>query len=185
MQGTQKESDKVGWGLRFVLLSALLLFLLVTVTEHTRSPGTQPILPPPSDSIPEDLLIIPGTRAGPILLGSSTTTFQNILGPGQLRPEAEGLIHLYPEQGLVIYSEDQKVMAITLRSENFATRSGVKIGSDVDAVLRQMGENYEIDGDPNSRSYVLRDWEAGWHVGISADSVDFIHLTPRVHLPSF
>lgn len=172
------ESETVRLGLRLVLVASLLLFLLATLTEQQRLPvSTQPT-PPPTDSVALDSLIIAGTRIGPVTLGLSTERVRQLLGPGQLRPQGEGVVHLYPEAGLVIYSEKGRVHSVTARSPIYRTRSGVGVGSDVNEVLQTLSGSYEMVGE--GPHYRLHNWSEGWHLEVQNERVTYIQITTKL-----
>lgn len=170
--------DRAPLSLRLVLIASLLLLLIATVSEVNRLPGNMESTPPPTDQSTIDTLIVPGTRIGPVTLGLSTKQMVDVLGQGQLRPKAPGTIHLYPQHGMVIYSEGDRVHSVTVRSPIYKTRSGVCVGSDVDQVLTTLGKNYEMDG--SGKTYVLHNWLEGWHMEIADDRVSYIQVTMKV-----
>ncbi len=148
------------------------------MSEVQRLPEHLQSTPPPTDVSTVDTLIVPGARIGPVTLGLSTKKMVEVLGPGQLRPKAPGTIHLYPQFGMVIYSESDRVHSVTVRSPIYKTRSGVSVGSDVDLVLSTLGKNYEMDG--GGRTYTLHNWLEGWHMEIVDDEVAYIQVTMKV-----
>lgn len=114
-------------------------------------------------------------------LGLSTQNLTKVLGNGQLRPHQEGLVHLYEEFALVIYSEKGRVVSVTTRSPAFQTKMGVGVGSDVDLVLKSLGQDYEMIGE--GESYVLHNWNRGWHVGIEKEKVVYFQVTQELTTP--
>jgi len=166
-------------GLRVVLIASLVLFLLATVTETYRSPTGDPQLTPsPTDISARDNLIVPGARIGPVTLGLSIDQVVGELGKSQKRPLENGVLHLYEEFGLVVYTEDDRVTSVTTRSPFFQTRQGIAVGSDVDTVLSHLGKGYEREGD--DRKYVLHNWGQGWHVGVEDNLITYFQVTPQM-----
>ena len=165
-------------GLRFILVASLLLFLLATLSETNRLPATVEPTPALTQTYTNDSLIIPGTRIGPATLGLSTTKLEQILGRATLRPQGEGTVYLYPDHGLVIYCQDSRVFSVTTRSPMYKTRSGVGVGSDVNDVLRNLSNSYEMEGSPPR--YVLHNWSEGWHIEIDQDKVTYLQITPML-----
>lgn len=161
--------------LRLVLIASLCLLLLATGAEYFRTPEINGIEPPPTDKSALDNLIIPGTRLGPVTLGLSTKLLTEILGNGQLRPHQNGLVHLYEEYALVVYTENDRVVSVTTRSPVFRTKMGVGVGSDVDQVIKTLGKDYEMSG--TGETYVLHDWSRGWHVGVEKGKVVYFQVT--------
>jgi hypothetical protein len=171
-------SKSISWGLRFVLVASLLLLLLAALSETHRLPTSTAPTPPPTDRFTRDTLIIPGTRIGPVTLGLSTRTLTEVLGPAQLRPQGEGVVHLYPREGLVVYTENDRVVSVTARASIYKTRSNVGVGSDVDEVLRTLSGDYEMDG--SGREYKLHNWSEGWHLEVKDDKVEYIQITAKL-----
>lgn len=161
-----------------MLIASLILLLLATATETSRLPLTGNPIPPPTQSIARDTLIIPGTRIGPITLGLPTAKVREVLGPGQLRPEGEGTVCLYPEVGLAIYSQSDRVVSVTARSPIFATRRGVQVGSDVSQAIQLLPGSYEKEG--SGKSYKLHSWGEGWHLEIVDNKVSYIQITVKL-----
>jgi hypothetical protein len=165
-------------GIRVVLVASLILLLVATLTETNRLPDATNPTPPPTDHSTMDALIVPGTRVGPVTLGLAMKQVGEILGPGQMRPQAPGTVHLYPESGLVIYSENERVVSVTVRSPAYKTRSGVGVGSDVDEVLRTMSKDYEMEG--SGREYKLHNWAEGWHLEVADNKISYVQITTKL-----
>ena len=162
-------------------MASLLLFLLATGTEIYNSPSALTIEPPATERSAEDSLIVPGTRIGPVTLGLAKEQFTSSLGLGKMRPHEDGVIHLYEDQGLAIYTQSERVVSVTVRSPNFRTRGGVGVGVDVNTVLQNLGKDYELVGDENN--YALHNWQQGWHVGIEDNTVVYFQITTMVDSP--
>lgn len=175
-EGNNKTS--VMLGLRIVLIASLVLFLLATVTEMYRSPPEPVVDPTPTERSASDNLIVPGTRIGPMTLGLSEDEVVRLLGKGQMRPVKTGVLHLYENLGLVVYIEEEKVTSVTVRSPQFETRQGIRVGSDIDLVLSHLGKEYELEG--NDEEYVLHNWGQGWHVGVNKSLVTYFQVTPPI-----
>ena len=165
-------------GLRIVLMASIALFLLATLTEFYRAPSVHQIEPVETQRSLDDSLIVPGTRIGPVTLGLSVSALGQKLGKAKMRPHNAGVVYLYENQGLIIYAEGEKVTSVTARSPLFATRHGVRVGSDVDSVLTTLGQSYELVGD--EKRYVLHNWGAGWHVGVEDNIVTYFQITPML-----
>lgn len=165
-------------GLRIVLFASLALFLLATLTELYNSPDETNIEPNPTHHTTADTLIVPGIRIGPVTLGLSPEKLSKSLGKGKLRPHENGVMHLYEDHGIVLYSENDKVMSVTARSPVFKTRSGVGVDSDVDQLLKALGADNEMVGE--GESYVLHNWGRGWHAGIENHKVVYFQVTPGI-----
>jgi hypothetical protein len=178
---SKSEGKSKSWllvGLRVVLISSLVLFLLATATEMYRSPSTPRVNLTPTDKSAQDNLIVPGTRIGPVTLGLSIDEIVKQFGKGQLRPLKTGVLHLYEQRGLIIYVEDGRIASVSARSPAFATRQGIRVGSDVDSVLSHLGRDYELAGTDDD--YVLHNWSQGWHVGVEKNIVTYFQVTPAL-----
>ena len=165
-------------GLRFVLVASLLLLLLATLSETIVLQEPVSPTPTPTDKFFLDTMIVPGTRIGPVTLGLSTKRLTELLGPGQMRPQASGIVHLFPDSGLVVYSENERVVSVTARSPVFKTRGGVGVDSDVDEVLRTLSSDYEMEG--SGQEYKLHHWGEGWHLEVKDDKVIYFQITTKL-----
>lgn len=172
------QSPLVSIGIRVVLVASLLLLLLAVLTETNKLPASTAPTPPPTESFTADTVIVPGTRVGPITLGLSIQKMGQILGPGQMRPQAPGVVHLYPNAGFVVYTEGDRVVSVTVRSPAYKTRSGVGVGSDVDQVLRTLSHDYEMEG--SGKAYTLHNWSEGWHLAVKDNKVTYIQVTAKL-----
>ncbi len=170
-----QQKPPVSLAVRFILIASLVLFLLATVSEVYRSPPTPEMEPIQTESSAKDTLIVPGVRVGALTLGLSTGQLNELLGKGILRPHDNGLMHLYEELGIVIYSEKDKIVSVTVRSPLFKTRGGVGAGSDVSDVLQQMGS--ESEKVTTADGYILHNWKRGWHAGVRNEKVEFFQIT--------
>lgn len=179
---SDKPNKVTSIGLRIVLIASLMLLLLATATETSRLPQTENLIPPPTQSVARDTLIVPGARIGPVTLGLPTAKMREVLGPGQLRPEGDGTVCLYPEIGLAIYSQNDRVVSVTVRSPIFATRRGVQVGSDVSQAIELLPGSYEKEG--SGKRYKLHSWSEGWHLEIVDDKVSYIQITVKLTTPS-
>lgn len=173
-----QKAPQVPWSLRLILIASLALLLVATLSEYHRSAAPSTALPPSTERLAKDQLVIPGTRVGPISLGLPVNSVTELLGQGQLRPQDEGMVHLYEELGLVLFSEDDRVLSVTVRSPAYRTRSGVGVGSDVAEVLNSLGRDYEKEGSQDH--YVLHNFGEGWHVGIKDNKVTYIQITVKL-----
>lgn len=176
--GQPEESPKqpILLGLRVILICSLLLFLLATLTEFYNSPDKNSVEPNSTHSTFADTLIVPGTRIGPVTLGLSPKLLESSLGHPRLRPHEAGVMHLFEDHGLVVYEENDKVMSVTARSPVFQTRSGIGVESSVDDLIKEMGKDYEMEGE--GEVYTLHSWSRGWHAGIKGDKVVYFQVTP-------
>lgn len=175
---TTARSSIVPIGIRVVLVASLLLLLLATLTETHKLPVSTAPTPPPTESFALDSLIVPGTRVGPLTLGLSVKKMAEILGPGQLRPQSPGVVHLFPNAGFVVYTEADRIVSVGVRSPAYKTRSGVGVGSDVDEVLRTLSSDYEMEG--SGKEYKLHNWSEGWHLEVKDNKVTYIQVTAKL-----
>lgn len=175
----QPKDQQVPVGLRLILVASLALLLVATLAELQDAPATPTELPPVTESSTLDQLIIPGTRIGPLTLGLPVGQANEVLGQAQLRPRENGIVHLYEKYGLVVFSEQDRIVSVTVRSPAFKTRAGVGVGSDVDAVLNTLGREYEMAGKPPD--YILHNFGEGWHVGVKDHKVTYFQITPKLN----
>lgn len=177
-----ESKTTIGWPIRLILLSSLSLLLVTTLTEYFRvrdlDTGSSPLQ---TSSSTNDYLIIPGLRVGLLTLGLSNSQVGEILGKGQSAPHPSGQILLYPELGLALYFEQNRLNSITVRNPSFETKQKIKVGVTVDTVLDSVGDKYEMDGQTDN--YVLHLWEKGIHVGVEDNKVTYIMVTAGLNEP--
>lgn len=174
----QKQSKTSLLGLRIVLIASLFLFLVATLSEVYLSPPTSNLLPPTTDRSSNDEIIVPGFRVGPVTLGLRSAKLREVIGRGVLRPHGDGIVHLHEDLGLVIYEQDGRVTSITVRSPYFATRQGLRVGSDVSDVFSTLGNDYEME--KTDTGYTLTNFNQGWRIAVENDLITSIHITPSL-----
>lgn len=172
------SNKTTSYGLRFVLVASLILFLLATATEVDRLPPAYNPLPPSTQASIADHLIIPGTRLGPLTLGLSTKSLEATLGQASLRPQRDGVVYLYPQIGLLAYTEQGRVISATVRSPLFKTRTGIGVGSDIGDALRTLPGHYEMEG--SGANYKLHCWSEGWHLEVKDNHIASIQITLKL-----
>ncbi|MGE0495401.1 MAG: hypothetical protein AB7S38_39715 [Vulcanimicrobiota bacterium] len=158
---------------RLLLLASLLLLLLAVGAEVVSRPRLEP--GPPVTAGPEDLLIVPGQRVGFIMLGLAVSELENKLGKSIIRPAHDAQLHVYPEAGISLSTRGGHIVSILVKNPQFKTRSGIGVGSDVDAVMRTFSEHYEYEGD--EKHYNLHYWAVGIHFLVEEDHISTIQIT--------
>ncbi len=150
------------------------MLLLVAVAAELVQRPTLPS-PPPARPGPSDMTIIPGQRVDFITIGLTIPEVESRLGKGTIRPARESRVHLFPEAGVSLSTQDGQVTSILVRNPHFSTRNSIEVGGDVDLVIRTFGQDYEWEGDQSS--YQLHYWQQGIHFGVTDDVVESIQVT--------
>ena len=143
-----------------ILTAALLLTLAACATPKKAESDTQKAAPPPVAEVSvRDKFVIPGERAGPILLGMTLRKLVEVFGEpvssrvARIPSGRSALLYRYadPEASpdgaiLVMVKEaDQTVYSIQLdRIESFQTREGVRYGSSEALVRASFGKPQSI-----------------------------------------
>lgn len=133
---------------RHALSGAILLLLLGACAGKPPQPEAPPLPPPPAPAVVEDLsrdrTIVPGSRVGPVFLGSSLRELVRAFGEpvasaaSRLPDGRPALLYRYPdpdaspEGGLqmLVREQDQTVYSVKIEGiDSFQTRDGVRVGS--------------------------------------------------------
>ena len=146
--------------LSHALAVALLLALAACATPKKSEPDAPKAAPPTAAEVPiRDKFVIPGERAGPILLGMSLRKLVEVVGEpisstaARIPSGRSALLYRYADPDaspdgamLVIVREtDQTVYSIQLdRIESFQTREGVRYGSSEALVRASFGRPQSI-----------------------------------------
>jgi hypothetical protein len=155
-----------------ILAAALLLTLAACATPKKAEPDVPKAAPPPAAEVPiRDKFIIPGERAGPIVLGMSLRKLVEVVGEpvsstaSRIPSGRSALLYRYadpdasPDGALLVMvrETDQTVYSIQLdRIESFHTREGVRYGSSEALVRASFGKPQSIqESDPGeiARAY--------------------------------
>ena len=143
-----------------LLLPALLLTLAACATPKKTEADAPKAAPTPAAAVPiRDKFIIPGERAGPILLGMSLQKLIEVVGEpvsstaARISSGRSALLYRYadpdasPDGALLVMvrETDQTVYSIQLdRIESFQTREGVRYGSSEARVRASFGKPQSI-----------------------------------------
>jgi hypothetical protein len=101
--------------------------------------------PRPGIAGPNDNLILPGDRVGFITLGLPITEVEPKLGSGRIRPTQRAVLYLFSDVGITCGVEGGRVTFILVHAHGFVLRTGIGVGTDVEAVIRAFGDGYEYD----------------------------------------
>lgn len=156
------SARRIPWHLVALLAAALGVAGFFVYTENQESTG-QPALAA-GRAGPSDRRIVPGHRAGFITLGLPVDEVEQRLGPGQIRPAREGMVYVFPDQGLSCAASQGRVISVLVRNPELKTARGIGVGSDVDQVVRNHGGEgvYEYD-ERSPGHYTLHYWAQGIH----------------------
>jgi len=187
--------------LRILLLLSLVVLLLLMAAEL---PAPQSATPPPKTTVvtaPDDQLLVPGERVGFLNLGINIALVEERLGRGQAKPTQTAVLYRFPQAGISCAVNKSQVVSILVNNPNFHTAKGVQVGSDADAVVRELGDQYEYDGAerpaPNpetsfatpvkasptpqvsEQTYTLHYWREGIHLFLRGDKVESILVSAK------
>ena len=143
-----------------LLAAACLLTLTACATSKKAEPDAPDAAPPSAPEIPiSDKFVIPGERAGPILLGMSLRKLVEVVGEpvsstaSRIPSGRSALLYRYadpeasPEGAMLVMVReyDQTVYSIQIdRIESFQTREGVRYGSSEALVRASYGKPQSI-----------------------------------------
>ncbi len=102
-----------------------------------------------SQAVPAALLIVPGQRVGPIVLGMRMVQVFQYLGPpaGRVRAERSGKF-FWPQQGITVRVDfDGHVDTIFVEHPRYRTAQGIGVGSGLEEVLRAFGPTNQVQED--------------------------------------
>src|SRR5262245_52068408 len=89
--------------------------------------------------VPNDRLIVPGTRIGPVSLGMSDEALFKVGTPDRTREAGNWIVYNYGSMRVFVDQRTRKVVSVgTGRDSAYRTAGGVKVGStmrDVQAAL--------------------------------------------------
>ena len=143
-----------------ILATALLLTLAACATPKKSEPEAPKAASPPAAEVPiRDKFVIPGERAGPILLGMSLRKLVEVVGEpisstaARIPSGRSALLYRYADPDaspdgamlVMVRETDQTVYSIQLdRIESFQTREGVRYGSSEALVRASFGKPQSI-----------------------------------------
>jgi hypothetical protein len=143
-----------------ILAAALLLTLAACATPKKSEPEAPKAALPPAAEVPiRDKFVIPGERAGPILLGMSLRKLVEVVGEpisstaARIPSGRTALLYRYADPDaspdgamlVMVRETDQTVYSIQLdRIESFQTREGVRYGSSEALVRASFGKPQSI-----------------------------------------
>lgn len=143
---------------------------------------------------PYDNRIVPGYRAGFITLKMDVSKLEPTLGKASIRPQTNGILYLFSKYQLNVSVNKSKVNSIFIANPNFIVgingekvdlNKQIKVGSDIENVLRVFGEGYEAETKGQraesltdlGKRYVLHYWERGIHFGVQEHKITYIMIT--------
>ncbi len=176
--------------LRYLLILSLIIFTVVIWAEFPQPQEHAPGPAAVSAIGPDDQLIIPGERVGFLRLGLNIQTVEQRLGRGKAKPTQTAVLYRFDQSGLTCAVQRGQVISVLINNPELHTIQGVAVGSDADAVVRELGDQYEYE--PIERAlpganeeappakvvgYTLHYWRHGIHINLSNDRVDSIMVT--------
>lgn len=97
-----------------------------------------------ADPVKGDRLLVSGSRAGQIRLGTSSSQLKTLLGPAPKTEGAENNIWIYPERGLRLGFVNDRLHMVGVSSGDWVTPSGLKVGRPFSDMKREFGSNFTI-----------------------------------------
>ena len=92
-------------------------------------------------SAPRDMLIVPGTRAGPIALGMSVAELAASVGtPGDLQHQGPDTIYAWGEVAAEFSDKSPSVDLITINDPRYETADHVRVGLAAFAAIAVLGD---------------------------------------------
>lgn len=172
------------WFVRVVLVISLLVFGLVTLTEHYRqkqvdTPGRQG--PGPKDSF-----IVPGERIGLATLNLDVQLVFSEFGTPKIESTSNTTVYRFNEAGIKCTVDEGRISTILTDNPAFRTKLNTHVGSPLEDVLRDLGNDFETTSSnaklpKNSKAaYVMHYWKKGVHFSISEEKVQSIWVTVPV-----
>ncbi len=154
------------------LLSSI--FLLLVFCLHLPA-----VFPAPGEKlIPRnDLLIIPGKRAGAIELGASIDRIEGRIGRGIIAPRKDFQIYSFPQYLMDLCVQKDLVVMILLVNPRYKTREGICVGGSASSIIRAFGKNYEYEEMNNAdHDYIIQFWERGISFSVKKEQITKIKV---------
>lgn len=189
-----------------VLFMAITMVLGLMVAVLLWSNGVYPKQAPFAKPGPYDNRIVPGYRAGFITLNMSASVLEPTLGEASIRPQDGSILYLFKKYKINVSVSKNRVTSIfvtnpnsvlgIINDEHADVCKQIKVGSDIENVLRIFGDNYEAEtkGQRASESlsdlgkrYTLHYWGQGVHFGVQEHKITYIMVTTPIiddHLDS-
>ena len=105
-------------------------------------------------SAPRDMLIVPGTRVGPIALGMSPAELAASVGvPGQTLQQGGDTIYSWGEIAAQISDKSPTVDLITVNDPRYETEDHIHVGLASLAVVTVLGQPPKVTTPPGTRNY--------------------------------
>ena len=187
-QSTLKRAPAI---LVLFMAATMMLGLLVAILMWPNGDFKQKTLAKPG---PYDNRIVPGYRAGFITLNMSSSNLEPTLGQASIRPQTDGMLYLFPKYDLNVSVSKGRVNSVFITNPCFIVgindekadkNRQIKVGSDIENVLRTFGESYEAETKGQrsesltdlGKRYTLHYWEHGVHFGVQEHKITYIMIT--------
>lgn len=92
-----------------------------------------------------DYLLVGGTRAGQLRLGTSSKDLKALLGPPAKTEGAGDAIWVYPDLGVKLAFVKGRLYLIGVTSGDWVTPAGVKVGRPFSEMKKDLGKDYRIE----------------------------------------
>lgn len=99
--------------------------------------------------VPNDRLIVPGERIGPVALGMSDEALFKLGVPESTKPFGNWTLYLYKDMTVFVEQGSRKVVCVAVQSDSsYRLANGVKVGSTLRDIQAVMGPSGTIRGNP-------------------------------------
>jgi len=176
-EGLDESRQRQRRWLRVLLLASLVILLVVVGSEFPEYKESSRHAPALTMG-PDDQLIDPGQRVGFLRLGLHINTVEARLGRGLAKPTQTAVLYRFDEAGLTCAVQRGQVASVLISNPVYKTLTGLRVGSDADSVVRDLGDDYEYEvlekAPPKPAGYTLHYWREGVHVNLNQDRVETI-----------
>ncbi|HEX2668214.1 MAG TPA: hypothetical protein VHP13_07545 [Gammaproteobacteria bacterium] len=111
------------------------LFAIVAIGGCASAP---PLPPPPTQLPPDDYLIVPGTRIGPVAIGMTSEQVLQVKGSPD-KGSTRSMYNYHDDYRVIVDDKTQQVLRVDTRSVWYSTAEGVKPGQSELDMRAKMG----------------------------------------------
>lgn len=97
------------------------------------------------DGVKGDQLLIGGSRAGQLRLGSAERDLEQLLGPSPQKTGPQKNIWVYPDRGIRLGFIQGRLHMIGVTSGDWVTPSGLKVGRPFSDMKRELGGDFRVE----------------------------------------
>lgn len=173
---------------RFLLIFMGIVMLLgaavAIMMAHQDVEEATPVIPITQQTAgADDHEIKAGLRVGFMTIGLPIEEVERRWGAGKARPEKDAVLYNFAEHGITVAAINNLISSIFISTPQYAFVSHnvtLRVGDDVDKVVRLFGPNYERT-DSDIHHYKLDYWHSGVHFSITDTTVSGILISQPVY----